>query len=87
MDSYIPDSGMSPLRAKKVMGFKYGLMDQNMKDFGRTIWQRDLVDSFLPMEMFIKEIGLMIRLMEMESIFMQKEQHIKVAGLKINKKG
>ena len=38
------------------------------------------------MEMFIKEIGLMIKLTAMVNIFMQKVQLIKADGTKTNKK-
>ena len=68
------------------MAFKYGQMVQNMKDSGKLIWLKVLEDSFWLMEMFTKEIGLMIKRMERVSTFMPKELLTKVAGLKTSKK-
>lgn len=86
MVKYIQVNGMKNQRQRKVMVYKYGPTDRNMKDFGIMIWHEVMEDSFWLTEMFIKEIGLMIKLMAMVNIFMQKEQHTKADGMKINKK-
>ena len=58
----------------------------NTKVFGKTTKLRVLEDSFLQMEMCIKENGSKTKLMAMVNIFMLKVQHTKAAGLKTNKK-
>ena len=86
MVKYIQGSGTIKLGLKKVMVYKFGQMDQNMKDSGIMIWHVDMEDLFLLMVMFTKVIGLMIKLMATVNISTQKEQHTKVGGMKINKK-
>jgi hypothetical protein len=46
--------------------FRYGLMDQDMMDFGRTEWLMVEVDLFMLMETFMKVNGSKIKLMDME---------------------
>ena len=86
MGKYTLDNGMKKLGPKKATVFKYGQMDQSMKDSGTMIWLVVMEDSFLLMVMYIKETGLMIKHTAMVNISMRKEQHTKVAGTKINKK-
>ena len=47
---------------EKGTEFKFGQMDQSMKDGGETILQMGEDDLFMPMEMFLREIGKMTRL-------------------------
>ena len=86
MVSFTLDNGIQKLKQKKAMGCKFGLTVLNLKDFGKMIWQMGTGDSFWRTEMFSKEIGSMIRRMEMEIIIMLKVQLTKGAGMKINKK-
>ena len=55
-------------------------MDQNMKDFGIKEKQMEEEDSFLLMEMFMRVIGKMIRLMDLVFTGMLMEQFMKVIG-------
>ena len=47
---------------EKGTEFKFGPTDQSMKDGGEIIQQMVEEDSFMQMEMFLKEIGKMIKL-------------------------
>ena len=42
----ILDNGISKVKQKRDMDCKFGQMDQNLRDFGKMIWQTDSVDSF-----------------------------------------
>lgn len=63
-----------------ALDFKYGRMVQNMKDNGKTIKLMVMENSGILMVTFMKEIGLMIRPMDMEYIYIQMEQNMKVNG-------
>jgi hypothetical protein len=43
---YIQDNGIKIRIQKKGTVYKYGLMDLNSKDFGLTIKQKDMEDSY-----------------------------------------
>ena len=86
MGRFTPASGIIRRRPRKDMVFKYGQMDQNMKDSGTKTWQEDLVGSYWLTAMFIRVHGVMTRLMGKVNISMQKELHTKAAGTKTNKK-
>ena len=51
-----------------VKEYKYGMMEQNMKENGKMINQTDMELFIKRVEMFIKEIGRMIKQMEKEYI-------------------
>ena len=47
-----------------VKEFKYGTMEQNMKEIGKMINLMDMEHFITLMEMYIKDIGKIIELME-----------------------
>lgn len=49
----IQDNGIHKQKQKKVMVYKYGQMEANMKAFGIMTWQEDLEDSFWQMGIYI----------------------------------
>jgi hypothetical protein len=49
-------------------GYKFGMMVQNMKENGKMISQMDMEHFIKQVEMFIKEIGRMIKQMVKEYI-------------------
>lgn len=51
---------------------------------GNMIWQMDMVNLFTLMEIFMKEIGKIKRLMEMEYIKRKVEQDMRALGKMIN---
>jgi hypothetical protein len=61
------DSLTNKLIREKVSGYNCGLMELNMKAFGIKIWLVALVGSYLLMETFTRESGLMIKQVAMES--------------------
>lgn len=64
-----------------VKAFKYGLMEPGMMECGPKEKLLVRVNSLMLMEIFMMANGKMIKLMVMESIFMQKlEQDTKVIG-------
>ena len=52
----------------------------NMKDFGKMMCHKVMVNLYIQMETFTKEIGKMAKLMDMENIFHQKEFIIRDSG-------
>jgi hypothetical protein len=42
----IQDNGTNKVKQKRGMDYKYGQIDQNLKDSGKMIWLMDLADSF-----------------------------------------
>jgi hypothetical protein len=62
------------------MEYTLGLMEANMKDFGRIIKLMGLENLNIVMEMYLKENGLMIWPMVLEGIFILKELFMKVYG-------
>lgn len=46
MVNCIRDSGIRKVKRKKVTEYKFGQMAQNLKDFGKMIWQMVTGDSF-----------------------------------------
>jgi hypothetical protein len=44
--NFIQDNGTNKVKLKRGMDYKYGLMDQNLKGFGKMIWQMGSADSF-----------------------------------------
>jgi hypothetical protein len=64
----------------KDSGYKYGLMVLSIRDNGIEIKQMGLADSSLLMGTATKEIGKMIKLMDMASIIMQTELCTKAIG-------
>ena len=59
---------------------KYGKMVQSTKATGKTIKQMARVDSFMLMEMFMKEIGRMTRLMDVVFMNTMMEPDLLVTG-------
>lgn len=62
-------------------------MDLGTMDFGSMIWQMGMVDSFMLMEMCMKDIGWMIKQTVKEHIVILMEQRMKVIGLTISNMG
>ena len=73
-------NGRSQRGNDTVEAFKYGLMVQSIKDFGRMIKLKVGVGSFTAMETYTKDNGKMIKQMVEEYIFIFQAQHIKVTG-------
>lgn len=65
--------------------FKFGMMVLSIKVSGKTTKQTERVDSFTLMGMFMKAIGLMIKLMVMEFILTLTEPNMLVIGKKTNR--
>jgi hypothetical protein len=60
--------------------FKYGKMEQNMKEIGNLIKRMDKEKYHTPMETFTRENGLQIKLTGMENIFIKMEINIWANG-------
>jgi hypothetical protein len=67
-----------------VEAFNFGKMAQNTKVIGKMTWLTAEVGLFTVMEMFMREFGLMTKLMVMEHTFIWMVLNILVPGLKIN---
>ena len=64
-----------------VTGYKYGLIRQSMMDNGHITRLQGMEHLLIPMEMYLKAIGKMTRLMVLVYIRMQKQvQHMKDIG-------
>lgn len=59
---------------------KLGLMELNMKVVGEITKQKDKENSYMLMEIYLKENGLMIKLMDMVFIFIKTELNMKATG-------
>ena len=57
------------------MVIKFGIMEVYMKDSGWIIYKMEKVDSFIKMVEFMKEIGKMVRLKDMELLKMLMVQN------------
>ena len=68
-----------------VMGYKYGQMEVDMKDFGVEIKLMVKVNWSMLMVISMKDNGKMIKHMEKEHFYMSMELIIMVIGLMINK--
>jgi len=68
MERDIKENGLLGRTLEKAMGYKFGLMEVNMRAGGKKIRQTVEDDLFMLMAMSLKEIGSMIRLMGMEFI-------------------
>ena len=64
-----------------------GLTDLSMKGIGSMIWLVELVDSFIPMGMSMKDSGSRIKLMVEEFICIEMEHPIQANGSKTNSMG
>lgn len=64
--------------------FKYGLMDQDMMDFGEMEWLMDLVDWSMPKAMSMRANGLKTRLMAMGFILTSMVAGMRANGSRIN---
>ena len=62
------------------MEFKYGKMEQNMKEIGDLIRHVDMENSGMLMEMFSKVNGLMTKLMDMVFMFIRMELDMRESG-------
>jgi len=60
--------------------FKFGKMDQYMKDFGKMIKHLVKEDLFMQMVMCMKVIGLITNLMDMVFTFTKMEHDMKDFG-------
>ena len=67
------------------MDSKCGLTDQNMKVIGLRTRPMEKDASYMPMGMYMKENGAMIRRTALENTHTLMEQNMKVNGSKINK--
>ena len=63
------------LEREKVWEYSSGLMALFMKDTGDIIRQMEKEDLFMVIEMFILEIGKMIKLMALANLSMMMVQH------------
>lgn len=86
MDKYILANITKLKIRKRAMECRFGLMVQNMKDFGKMTWLLDMVDLYWPTEMYIKGNGLKTKPMDKANITMPRVQLIAVVGSKINKR-
>ena len=68
-----------------AMVYKFGLMEQNMKDNGLKVKPMDRENLSMQMVMYIKENGKMIKLMDMEYILIVMEPNIRDTGEMIYK--
>ena len=66
---------------------RFGLMVQNMKDIGKMERQMGKGSFGISMEIFMKENGLMIKLMDTENIYIRMGRHMKDHGRTIFRKG
>ena len=64
---------------------KFGMMALFIRANGKTTRRTEKVDSFMPTEMFMKENGLMIRLMGREFTLTLMELNTLATGRKISK--
>lgn len=64
--------------------YKYGKMGQCMKVIGKKIKLMVKADYLEMMVIYILEIGMKIKLPDMEHIFKQMDLHMKVTGLMKN---
>lgn len=72
---------------EKAMEFRFGQMVPNMLAIGKIIWLMEKVYFTMLMEIYMRECGLMTKLMVLEYIFIQTEQDMKVIGQKMPKTG
>lgn len=66
------------------MGNKYGKMAQSTTDNGKEIKQTAKESLYMPMEIYMRVNGSMIKLMGMEHISMQTGLFMSETGVKIN---
>ena len=64
--------------------FRFGLMGQDMMDFGGMVWRMVMVDWSMLKVMYMKESGLKIKLMALVYILISMEAGMKDNGIKIN---
>ena len=57
---------------------KFGLMAQYMKDTGRIMWLLVKEDLSIQMEIFMKESGMQIKLMDMYINIIHSREHISI---------
>ena len=86
MDKYILANITNLSLRKRAMECRFGLMVQNMKDFGKMTWLLDMVDLYWPTEMYIRVNGLRTKPMDKANITMPRVQPIAVVGSKISKR-
>ena len=86
MVQYIKESGMSRQIKKTEEEFRYGLMDQDMMVSGSMEKLKDTEDLFTLKETCMREIGLRIKHMVMESILIIMAQNSQEIGFLINNK-
>lgn len=65
---------------ERVMGFRYGRINQDMKVNGLWIKPMGLASYFMLMEMYMKGLGKMIKLMEEVFISIRMGQHMRENG-------
>jgi hypothetical protein len=86
MDRSIVDF-LKPVQTRRTgTESKCGQMEANTKDSGSMIRQKDMEDSFWPMEMSTRVNGTTIRLTVSAITITQREQLTKEGGLKISRK-
>ena len=82
MELSIKGNGMLIVMKEMAEEFKFGMMVVGMRGIGREIKQMAKVDLSMQTEMFIKGIGLMIKLMVMEYTFIKMVHDMKVIGVR-----
>lgn len=65
---------------EKAMEFKYGMMEQNIRETGTTIKLMGEASLLILMVMYMMELGLMIKLQEREHIIITMVQNTKDSG-------
>lgn len=78
MESSIRVNGL--IIKEKGSGDKFGQMDRSIKECGAKIWPMAKADLYIQEAMFMKEIGLMIRLQVEGSTYIKMEHPTQVNG-------
>lgn len=80
----IKENGLFNQIKRMVEEFKFGQMALDMMGFGDKEWQTDMEDLYMQKEMYMRENGLKIKLMDLEFTLILMEVDMRVTGSKIN---
>ena len=80
----IKENGLFNQIKRMVEEFKFGQMALDMMGFGDKEWRTDTEDLCMQKEMYMRENGLKIKLMDSEFILILMEVDMRVIGSKIN---
>lgn len=84
MELCIKENGILTQIKEMEEASRFGQMVLVMTDFGKMEWPVGMVDSFMLKEMFMKELGMKIKLMDLEFTPIIMVADMKVSGLMIN---